>query len=167
MVGWPKFIPQHGLDALKTYKYNAEDHSILTKLFLKRFWDWVVTLFPLWVAYVVPLFRAWIFPPIPRVYLQLVLVYTKEFIARVFLADYHAMVANQDQDRLSIVLTLVSASSHCSALYASYIGQPESGTRLTSLHRCYASTMLPFAGVTGHKTICRCGLVFPWPLSSF
>lgn len=52
-MSWiPKFIPQHGLDALKDYKYSAEDHSILTKLFLKRFWDWVVTLFPLWVAYV-------------------------------------------------------------------------------------------------------------------
>lgn len=48
----PKFIPQHGLDALEDYKYSAEDHSILTKLFLKRFWDWVVTLFPMWVAYV-------------------------------------------------------------------------------------------------------------------
>lgn len=52
MAWLPKFIPQHGLDALKDYKYAAEDHSILTKLFLKRFWDWVVTLFPLWVAYV-------------------------------------------------------------------------------------------------------------------
>lgn len=52
MAWWPRFIPQHGLDALKDYKYSAEDHSILTKLFLKRFWDWVVTLFPMWVAYV-------------------------------------------------------------------------------------------------------------------
>jgi hypothetical protein len=52
-MSWlPKFIPQEGLDALKHYKYSAEDHSILTKWFLKRFWDWVVTLFPLWVAYV-------------------------------------------------------------------------------------------------------------------
>lgn len=50
MAWWPRFIPQHGLDALKDYKYSAEDHSILTKLFLKRFWDWVVTLFPMWVA---------------------------------------------------------------------------------------------------------------------
>lgn len=68
MVGWPKFIPQHGLDALKTYKYSAEDHSILTKLFLKRFWDWVVTLFPLWVAYVVPALPIVGFPPLPSVY---------------------------------------------------------------------------------------------------
>lgn len=52
MSSWPKFIPQEGLEALNEYKYSAEDHSILTKLFLKRFWDWVVTLFPLWVAYV-------------------------------------------------------------------------------------------------------------------
>lgn len=46
----PKFIPQSGLDALKHYKYSAEDRSILTKWFLRDFWEWVITLFPLWVA---------------------------------------------------------------------------------------------------------------------
>lgn len=48
----PKYIPQEGLQALSKYKYQAEDHSILKKLFLGAYWDWAVELVPMWVAYV-------------------------------------------------------------------------------------------------------------------
>lgn len=45
-----EIISKKGLDNLKYYAYAGEDHSLLVKWFLKRFWDWVVTLFPAWVA---------------------------------------------------------------------------------------------------------------------
>jgi hypothetical protein len=48
----PRYIPQAGLDALAKYKYSAEDHSFLKKLFLGAYWDWAIGLFPLWIAYV-------------------------------------------------------------------------------------------------------------------
>lgn len=48
----PKYVPKEGLDALKSYKYSAEDHSILKKLFLGRYWDFIATYLPHWMAYV-------------------------------------------------------------------------------------------------------------------
>lgn len=48
----PKYVPPEGLKALDKYKYSADDHSILKKLFLGRYWDWSSTYLPLWMAYV-------------------------------------------------------------------------------------------------------------------
>ena len=45
-------VPQRALDNLKLYKYGAVDKSPLTKYIMKPYWDWAVTLFPMWMAYV-------------------------------------------------------------------------------------------------------------------
>jgi hypothetical protein len=44
-------VPPRALAGLARYKYGAEDHSPLTKYLMKPYWDWAVTLFPLWMAY--------------------------------------------------------------------------------------------------------------------
>ncbi|KAG5463692.1 MAG: CDP-alcohol phosphatidyltransferase-domain-containing protein [Olpidium bornovanus] len=43
-------VSNQGLDNLKLYKYAAVDKSFLTKYFLRHYWEWAVTLFPLWMA---------------------------------------------------------------------------------------------------------------------
>ena len=47
-----KYFSKQALDNLRYYKYSAEDRSILVKLFLARFWNWIVSFFPMWFAYV-------------------------------------------------------------------------------------------------------------------
>jgi len=44
-------VPQRALDNLKYYKYGAVDKSPITKYIMKPYWDWAVTLFPMWMAY--------------------------------------------------------------------------------------------------------------------
>lgn len=56
----PKYISQDGLNALKSYKYSAEDHSILKKLFLGRYWDFVASYLPSWMAYVLYLISSFL-----------------------------------------------------------------------------------------------------------
>jgi len=56
----PKYVPQDRLKYLtpksdkfpEGYVYTGEDHSILKKLFLGKWWDLAVLAFPTWVAYV-------------------------------------------------------------------------------------------------------------------
>lgn len=44
------FIPPHKLENLKYYKYSSEDHSIISKFVLKRWWNSFVKIFPLSMA---------------------------------------------------------------------------------------------------------------------
>lgn len=44
------FIPANKLHNLKLYKYSSEDHSIISKYILKKWWNWFVQIFPLWMA---------------------------------------------------------------------------------------------------------------------
>eukprot|EP01100_Stratorugosa_tubuloviscum_P007715 TRINITY_DN3181_c0_g1_i1.p1 TRINITY_DN3181_c0_g1~~TRINITY_DN3181_c0_g1_i1.p1 ORF type:complete len:391 (-),score=137.53 TRINITY_DN3181_c0_g1_i1:63-1235(-) len=45
-----KYISKEGLDNLKFYKYEGQDLSLLVKYVLSHFWNFIVTLFPLWIA---------------------------------------------------------------------------------------------------------------------
>ncbi|EPQ60086.1 Choline/ethanolaminephosphotransferase [Gloeophyllum trabeum ATCC 11539] len=44
------YIPQQALYNLKKYSYKGVDHSIVSRYILNPFWNWFVTLWPLWVA---------------------------------------------------------------------------------------------------------------------
>lgn len=44
------FIPHDNLKRLSEYKYASEDRSLMTKYFLKPFWQKFVHIFPLWMA---------------------------------------------------------------------------------------------------------------------
>ncbi|RCK65337.1 Choline/ethanolaminephosphotransferase 1 [Candida viswanathii] len=44
------FVPTNKLHNLKLYKYSSEDHSIISKYILKKWWSWFVQIFPLWMA---------------------------------------------------------------------------------------------------------------------
>lgn len=44
-------IPEAALANLKLYKYGSIDRSPITKYIMKPYWDWAVTLFPMWMAY--------------------------------------------------------------------------------------------------------------------
>jgi ethanolaminephosphotransferase len=44
------FPSQEGLDNLRFYKYAAVDKSYVTKYILSHYWNWAITLFPLWIA---------------------------------------------------------------------------------------------------------------------
>ena len=38
------------IENLKKYKYNGTDDSIFAKLFLRKYWDWLISFFPLTIA---------------------------------------------------------------------------------------------------------------------
>ena len=38
------------VQAIRAYKYNGRDVSIMVKLFYRRFWDYLITFFPMWLA---------------------------------------------------------------------------------------------------------------------
>ncbi|CCF60283.1 hypothetical protein KAFR_0J02190 [Kazachstania africana CBS 2517] len=44
------FIPQQNLNNLKHYKYQSEDHSLLSNSILRPFWRKFAKIFPLWMA---------------------------------------------------------------------------------------------------------------------
>ncbi|WPK26347.1 hypothetical protein PUMCH_003698 [Australozyma saopauloensis] len=44
------FIPHDKLKNLKLYKYSSEDHSLVSKYVLKRWWNFFVTIFPMNMA---------------------------------------------------------------------------------------------------------------------
>lgn len=44
------WIPKQNLDSLKSYKYSAVDKSILVRLFLGKFWNTIIHVFPMWMA---------------------------------------------------------------------------------------------------------------------
>ncbi|TFK56424.1 Choline/ethanolaminephosphotransferase [Heliocybe sulcata] len=44
------YIPQQALNGLKKYSYKGVDHSIVSRYILNPFWNWFVTLWPLWIA---------------------------------------------------------------------------------------------------------------------
>lgn len=44
------FIPQSAIGNLKLYKYQSDDHSILSNYVFKPFWRKFATIFPLWMA---------------------------------------------------------------------------------------------------------------------
>ncbi|KAI0706168.1 Choline/ethanolaminephosphotransferase [Cytidiella melzeri] len=44
------FIPPHALENLKKYQYKGVDKSLLSRYVLNPFWNWLVTLWPTWVA---------------------------------------------------------------------------------------------------------------------
>jgi hypothetical protein len=51
-LGFNQFpIPQKRLINLRKYKYNSTDLSLLSKYLLGPYWNALVQLFPLWVAY--------------------------------------------------------------------------------------------------------------------
>jgi hypothetical protein len=43
-------IPNNALKNLKSYKYSSQDNSLLSKYVLVHYWNWLVKLFPLWMA---------------------------------------------------------------------------------------------------------------------
>ncbi|EXX70389.1 Choline/ethanolaminephosphotransferase [Rhizophagus irregularis] len=52
MVGFldSDYVGEAGLSNLKLYKYSAVDKSPIANHVLKPYWNWAVTLFPLWMA---------------------------------------------------------------------------------------------------------------------
>lgn len=44
------FIPPNKLENLKLYKYSAEDHSLISRYVLKRWWNYFTQVFPMWMA---------------------------------------------------------------------------------------------------------------------
>ncbi|OLY81969.1 putative CDP-alcohol phosphatidyltransferase class-I family protein 3 [Smittium mucronatum] len=46
-----EYVNEESLKNLKLYKYSAVDKSYLTKYVLSHYWNWAVTLFPLWMAF--------------------------------------------------------------------------------------------------------------------
>jgi len=44
------FVPGRSIENLKHYKYQSEDRSIVSKIFLKPFWNTFVEIFPKWMA---------------------------------------------------------------------------------------------------------------------
>lgn len=44
------FIPHNKLENLKLYKYSSEDHSLISRYVLKRWWNYFVQIFPLSMA---------------------------------------------------------------------------------------------------------------------
>lgn len=44
------YLSKEALSNLKHYKYGAIDKSLITKYIMKPYWDFAVTLFPLWIA---------------------------------------------------------------------------------------------------------------------
>lgn len=44
------FIPNDKLKNLKLYKYQSEDHSLISKFILKKWWNSFTEIFPLWMA---------------------------------------------------------------------------------------------------------------------
>ena len=50
------FPTQEQLENLRYYKYAAVDKSYVTKYILSHYWNWAITLFPMWIAYVYMLY---------------------------------------------------------------------------------------------------------------
>lgn len=44
-------IPKHLLANLKKYRYNSQDNSLLSKYILCHYWNALIKLFPLTIAY--------------------------------------------------------------------------------------------------------------------
>ncbi|KAF8949620.1 hypothetical protein BGZ46_005038, partial [Entomortierella lignicola] len=44
------YVSDTGLANLRLYKYGCIDKSPVTKYFLSHYWNWAVTLFPMWMA---------------------------------------------------------------------------------------------------------------------
>lgn len=49
MLGFGQFISEEGIVQLKNYKYRAGAYTYFDNA-MQPFWNWFVTLFPLWVA---------------------------------------------------------------------------------------------------------------------
>lgn len=45
-----EFPTQEQLENLRYYKYAAVDKSYVTKYILSHYWNWAITLFPMWIA---------------------------------------------------------------------------------------------------------------------
>ncbi|VDP31526.1 unnamed protein product [Soboliphyme baturini] len=43
-------LSQVQLKRLSEHKYNAQDYSLCDEVVMNKFWDWVVSLYPLWLA---------------------------------------------------------------------------------------------------------------------
>lgn len=48
-IGEP--LKRETLANLKKYQYSGVDNSLLSRYVLGHYWSWLVTLFPLWMAY--------------------------------------------------------------------------------------------------------------------
>jgi len=55
------YIGPHGVAALHRHKYSGVDHSYVAKYVLQPFWTWFVTLFPLWMPWVLLSFQTYVF----------------------------------------------------------------------------------------------------------
>ncbi|KAJ1966175.1 hypothetical protein GGI12_000266 [Dipsacomyces acuminosporus] len=45
-----EYVSEEALKNLRNYKYRSVDKSFLTKYLYRHYWEWAVTLFPLWMA---------------------------------------------------------------------------------------------------------------------
>ncbi|KAJ2493988.1 hypothetical protein IWW37_000066 [Coemansia sp. RSA 2050] len=45
-----EYVTEDALKNLRNYRYRAVDKSFLTKYLYRHYWEWAVTLFPLWMA---------------------------------------------------------------------------------------------------------------------
>lgn len=45
-----KPIPEDKIVNLISYQYHGVDRSLVSKYVLNAYWNWLVTLFPLWLA---------------------------------------------------------------------------------------------------------------------
>jgi ethanolaminephosphotransferase len=43
-------LTDQDLDSLSSYSYSSKDYSIIARYILIHYWNWAVTLFPLWMA---------------------------------------------------------------------------------------------------------------------
>jgi ethanolaminephosphotransferase len=48
--GGSDYVGKEALENLASYKYAGIDKSYTTKYILRHYWNWAVTLFPLWMA---------------------------------------------------------------------------------------------------------------------
>lgn len=50
---YTSYLGEKQIDNLRLYKYAAVDKSPISRYILKHYWDFAITLFPRWIAYVV------------------------------------------------------------------------------------------------------------------
>lgn len=51
----PEMYTEARLKPLDGYRYQGVDRSPISRFILSYYWNWAVTLVPLWMAYVLPL----------------------------------------------------------------------------------------------------------------
>ena len=49
--GYEEMYGEERLKSLRTYRYQGVDKSPISRYILTPYWNWAVTLFPIWMAY--------------------------------------------------------------------------------------------------------------------